>query len=157
MVASPWTLRYEDLYPCLCLTLRPSLVYLNACICRGYLALVCEDPAQKSLSNISTLILKVIRCNANLSLPKPQSLFLANHFIALSTESLSSVLALSLESRLFNLQLSQASECLSVLISCCGPTRPHLILLFYLVISLVKTRHAWKIYARVSRSVVFVS
>ena len=25
MVASPWTLRYEDLYPCLCLTFDPSL------------------------------------------------------------------------------------------------------------------------------------
>ena len=136
--------------------MSPSLVPLNACICHGCLAPVCEDPAQKSLSGISALILKVIRCNANLSLPEPQSLFLANHFVALSTESLSSVSALSLKSRLFYLQISQVSECLSVLISYCYPTRPHLILLFYLVISLVKTRHAWKIYVRVSCSVVFI-
>ena len=101
-------------------------------------------------------ILQMIRCNTNLSLLEPQSLFLANHLIALSTKSLSSVSALSLESRLFNLQLSQVSECLSVLISYCCPTRSHLILLFYLVISLVKTRHAWKIYVRVSCSVVFI-
>ena len=134
-----------------------SLVPLNACICRGCLAPVCEDPAQKSLSDNSPLILKVIQCNANLSLPQPRSLFLANHVIALSTKSLSSLSALSLESRLFYLQISQVSECLSVLISYCYPTRPHLILLFYLVISLVKTRHAWKIYVRVSRSVVFIS
>ena len=59
---------------------------------------------KKSLSNISALILKVIQCNANLSLPEPQSLFLANHFVALSTESLVSVSALSLESHLLNLQ-----------------------------------------------------
>ena len=85
--------------------MSPSLVPLNAYICRGCLAPVCEDPTQKSLLDISTLILKVSRCNANLSLPEPRSLFLANHFIALSTESLSSVSALSLESPLFNLQL----------------------------------------------------
>ena len=125
--------------------------------CVVVLSLLCVKPAQKSLSDISALILKVIRYNANLSLTEPWSLFLANHFIALSTESLSSVSALSLESRLFNLQLSQVSECLSVLISYCYPTRLHLILPFYLVISLVKTRHAWKIYARISRLVVFVS
>ena len=81
------------------------MVPLNDCICCGCLALVCEYPAQKSLLDISALILKVIRCNANLSLPEPQNLFLANHFVALSTESLSSVSALSLESPLFNLQL----------------------------------------------------
>ena len=137
--------------------MSPSLVPLNACKCHGCLAPVYEDPDQKSLSDISALILKVIQCNANLSLPEPRSLVLANHFVALSTKSLVSVSALSLESRLFNLQLSQVSECLSVLISYCYPTRPHLILLFYLVISFVKTRHAWKIYARVSCSVVFVS
>ena len=45
-------LRYEDLYPCLCLTLSPSLVPLNACMCRGCLAPVWEDPAQKSLLEI---------------------------------------------------------------------------------------------------------
>ena len=124
--------------------MSPSLVPLNACICRGCLAPVCEDLAQKSLSDISTLILKVIRCNTNLSLPEPRSLFLANHVIALSTKSLSSVSALSLKSRLFYLQISQVSECLLVLISCCCPRRPNLILLFYLVISLVKTRCACK-------------
>ena len=85
--------------------MSPSLVPLNVCICRGCLAPVCEDPTQKSLSDIFALILKVIRCNTNISLPKPQSLFLANHFIALTTKSLSSVSALSLESPLFNLQL----------------------------------------------------
>ena len=134
-----------------------SLVPLNACIWCGCLDPVCEDPAQKSLSDISVLILKVIRCNANLSLPEPQSLFLANHFVALSTKSLVSVLALPHESHLFNLQISQVLECLSVLITYCYPIRPHLILLLYLVISLVKTRHAWKIYGRISRLVVFVS
>ena len=153
-----WLLALE----CLCIhafawLMSLSLVPLNACICRGCLATVCEDPTQKSLSNISALILNVIRCNANLLLPEPRSLFLANHFVALSTKSLSSVSALSLESHLFCLQISQVSECLLVLISYCCPTRLHLILLFYLVISLVKTRHAWKIYVRVSRSVVFIS
>ena len=143
--ACVWLLALE----CLCIhafawLVSPSLVPLNACICCGCLAPVCEDPTQKSLSDISALILKVIWCNANLSLPKPWSIFLTNHFVALSTESLSSVLALSLESRLFYLQISRVSECLLVLISCCYPTRPNLILLFYLVISLVKTRRAWK-------------
>ena len=42
-------LRYEGLYTCLCLTLSPSLVPLNAYMCRGCLAPVWEDPAQKSL------------------------------------------------------------------------------------------------------------
>ena len=128
----------------------PTCVVVVSLLCVKTLP---KNPCRTSL----LLILKAIRCNANLSLPEPQSLFLANHFVALSTESLSSVSALFLESRLFNLQLSQVSECLSVLISCCCSTRPNLILLFYLVISLVKTRHAWKIYVRVSCSVVFIS
>ena len=112
-----------------------------------------KNPCRTSL----LLIIKMVWCNTNLYLPWLWNLFLADHVITLSTESLVSALALSLESRLFNLQLPQVSKCLSVLISCCGPTRPHLILLFYLVISLVKTRHAWKIYARVSHLVVCIS
>ena len=126
-----WLLALE----CLCIhafawLVSLSLVTLNACICHGCLAPMCEDPAQKSLSNISALILKVIWCNANLSLPEPQSLFLANHFIALSTESLVSALALALESRLFFLQPVQVPGCLSVLISCCCSTRLNLMLTF---------------------------
>ena len=100
-----------------------------------------KNPCRASL----VFILPMIWCNVNLSLHEPRSLFLADDFIALSTESLSGVSALCLESRWFNLQLSQVSKCLSVLISCCYPTRPNLILLFYLVISLVKTRRVWKL------------
>ena len=52
MVVSPWMLRYEDLYPCLGLTLGPSLVPLNAYMCHGCPTPVWEDPAQTSLLDL---------------------------------------------------------------------------------------------------------
>ena len=45
----------QRLYLCLCLTLGPSLVPLNACMCRGCLAPMWEDLAQKSLSDFIAL------------------------------------------------------------------------------------------------------
>ena len=99
-------------------------------------------------------ILQMIWCNTNLSLHEPQNLFLANHFVALSTQSLVSVSTLSLKSCLFCLQSFQVSRCLSVLISCCCSTRPKSHVNLYLVITLVNTRRIWKL-ARVPCSVVF--
>jgi len=59
-----------------------------------------KNPCQASL----LLILKMIWCNANLSLLEPQNLFLADHVVMVSTKPLSSVSALSLESCLFYFQ-----------------------------------------------------
>ena len=61
-----------------------------------------KNPYRASL----LLLLQMIWCNPNRYLPWLWNLFLANHVIALSTESLVNALALSLESRLFYLQLS---------------------------------------------------
>ena len=49
VIVSPWMF----VYSCLAWLMSPSLAPLNACICRGCLAPMCEDPAQKSLSDIS--------------------------------------------------------------------------------------------------------
>jgi len=72
-----------------------------------------KNPYRTSL----LLLLQLIWCNANRYLPWLWNLFLADHVIALSTQSLVSALAMSLESHLFCLQPFQVSGCLSVLIA----------------------------------------
>ena len=104
------------LYLCLCLTLGPSLIPLNACMCRGCPTLVWKDLAPKSLSDFIAPSPTDDLCNANRYLPWLWNLLLTDHVIALSTQSLVSAMALSLESHLFCLQPFQVSGCLSVLI-----------------------------------------
>ena len=87
----------------------------------------------------------MIWCNANCYLLWLWNLFLADHVVALSTKSLVSALALSLESCLFCLQPSHVSGCLSVLVSCCCSTWPDLMIIFHLVITLVDARRAWNL------------
>jgi hypothetical protein len=50
-----------------------------------------------------------------------------------------------LEVCLIHLQPSHVLGCLSVLISCCCPTWPDLMLIFHLLITLVDARHVWNL------------
>jgi hypothetical protein len=61
-----------------------------------------------------------------------------------------------LESCLIRPQPSQVSRCLPVLISCCGPTWPNLMVIFRFVLTLVNARRAWN-YAKITCSVAFGS
>ena len=106
---------------------------------------MCKSKEKKNEKTSLLLLLQTIWCNANRYLPWLWNLFLTDHVIALSTESLVSALALSLKSHLFNLQLFQVSRRLSVLISCCCSARPKSHVNLYLVITLVNTRRIWKL------------
>jgi hypothetical protein len=67
------------------------------------------------------------------------------HVATLSIQSLIGISVFAFEVCLSHLQPFQVSGCLSVLIPCCCPTWPDLMLIFHLVITLVDANRAWKL------------
>ena len=100
-----------------------------------------QNPCQTSL----LLLLQMIWCNANRYLPWLWNLFLADYVIALSTQSLVSALAMSLESHLFCLQPFSSLWMFISLDRMMLPDKTKSQVNLYLVLTLVDTRRIWKL------------